>query len=244
MLSALFSDAFFIVRFVHLYEFSFFYLILHISIRLSNQNAKATLPAIISCLSLAFLKRREYSNTRTAAFLKQILTTCLHTETHLSLPLLTFARQLLHRYSSTNSISQLLENESDIITSGAYTPDVMDPEHSNPFATSAWELGLLKFHIDPSMGKHHAQACAENKMLSYPTESPDRIFEERMKFYVEKGYIGCRIRLKKHPFRHSVPGANNAESHEKKKRGRNREQYRFVKARKTTGLHLKSFQEL
>lgn len=208
--------------------------------RLISNNARTTVPATLNCLTLAFLKRREYSTVRTAGFFKQILTTCLHTETHLSIPLIAFARQLMQRYASIN---QLLENESDIITSGAYTPDVMDPEHSNPFATSAWELGLLKFHVDPMMGKHHASACSENKILQYPTEAPDRIFEERMRFHVEKGYIGCQIRCKKHPFRHSAPNQNENE-HQGRTKRRQREQYRFIKPRKTTSLHLKPFSEL
>lgn len=204
---------------------------------ISSINPRGSVPPTLNCLTLAFLKRREYSTVRIASFLKQVLTTSLHTETHTSIPLVAFARQLLQRYPA--STNQLLENEADIITSGAYTPDVKDPEHSNPFATSAWELGLLKFHIDPAMGKHHAQSCAENRLLNYPTEAPDRLFDERMRYNVEKGYIGCRVRCKKHPFRNSLMSNDG-----KKKGRRQREQFRFVKARKTTGLHLLPFDRL
>ena len=207
---------------------------------MSSCDARSTLLPTLQCLTLAFLKRREYSTKRVASFFKQILTTSMHTETHISIPLVVFARQMLQQYSS--SIEQLLENEADIITSGSYTPDVEDPEHSNPFATSAWELGLLKFHIDPIMGKHHADSCASNRLLQYPMEAPDRIFEERMKHNVEKGYIGCKIRRKKHPFRNSAMSRNNEIG--KTKRGRQREQYRFVKARKETRLHLLPYNEL
>ena len=48
----------------------------------------------------------------------------------------------------------MLENEQDIITSGAYTPTAEDPEHTNPFACSAWELATLKFHIHPLVSEH------------------------------------------------------------------------------------------
>jgi CBF/Mak21 family len=81
---------------------------------------------------MAFIQRREYSNVRIVAFMKQILTLTLHcaSSTDMSIPLLAFVRQLIQRYLS--SLQQLYENEQDVITEGQYRMDVMDPEHANP----------------------------------------------------------------------------------------------------------------
>ena len=96
---------------------------------------------MLQCLNAAFIKRREYSTVRIAAFCKQLCTVALHAPSHTSAPLFAFVRQLSQRYPS---IHQMMENEQDVITSGTYNPNVQDPEHSNPFATSAWELSLVE----------------------------------------------------------------------------------------------------
>eukprot|EP00551_Chaetoceros_affinis_P004179 CAMPEP_0203683460 /NCGR_PEP_ID=MMETSP0090-20130426/47534_1 /ASSEMBLY_ACC=CAM_ASM_001088 /TAXON_ID=426623 /ORGANISM="Chaetoceros affinis, Strain CCMP159" /LENGTH=597 /DNA_ID=CAMNT_0050552607 /DNA_START=2104 /DNA_END=3894 /DNA_ORIENTATION=- len=125
----------------------------------------------LKCLHAAFIRRKEYSNTRVAAFVKQLCSVSLHAPTFTSTPILAFVRMVLHRYPSA---AQLLENEQDVVTSGTYTPDVQDPEHTNPFATSAWEIGTLKFHVNPGVASQ-ALGAGANKMLMLPIEDPSRI---------------------------------------------------------------------
>lgn len=181
----------------------------------SEEASRRNTDIMINCLSAAFIRRREYSTTRVAAFLKQILSVALHAPAHASVPLVAFARQIMQRYSSAQ---QLLDNEQDVITSGQYNPDVEDPEHSNPFSTSAWELALLKFHLHPSVAGQ-ASAAAESKMLQLPGETPDKLRADLLSDYDEL-YIPFKRVKKKHPL-------------EPRQSGKKR-QLRFITPRTTT----------
>ena len=190
-------------------------------IRLCTEaNGRKHTDLALQCLNAAFIKRREYSTVRVAAFVKQLCTVALHAPAHTSAPLLAFVRQLTHRYPS---VHQMLENEQDVITSGEYNPDVEDPEHSNPFATSAWELGTLRFHVHPSVA-HHASEAASQNMLQLPFEAPERVRTELLRDAKEM-YISNRRVLKKHP----LAGGRGADK---------QQQERFLAARKTAKMHL------
>jgi nucleolar complex protein 3 len=167
---------------------------------------------MIKCLTSAFIKRREYSTVRIAAFIKQIFTVALHAPPYTGVPLMALARQILQRYPSAH---QLLDSESDVITAGQYTPDVADPEHSNPFSTSAWELATLKFHANPAV-QNQADAASTLQLLQMPGESPQRLWPDMIRD-ADEVYIEFRQTQKRHPL--SAKG--------------NRQQYRFVKPRKT-----------
>jgi nucleolar complex protein 3 len=157
--------------------------------------------SMVKCLDAAFIKRREYSTTRVAAFFKQILTVAMYTPPSTSIPLVAFARGLLQRYPSCQ---QLLENESDAITSGQYNPDVDEPELSNPFSTSGWELTALKFHFHPGV-VDQAKSASTMKMLQMPAEDPDRLLHDTMHDQAEL-YIKFRMLKKRHPL--EVRGGN------------------------------------
>lgn len=185
----------------------------------------------LKCLYVAFIKRKEHSTTRVAAFIKQLSTVSLHAPPHTSAPLLAFTRQLLQRYPST---LQLLENEQDVVASGTYSPHVEDSEHSNPFATSLWELGNLRFGID-SRVVGHAVGAAEGKMLALPVEEPGRICSEIGRDWGE-GYIAHRVGggMKRHPLAHKKGKDSTSRSSR-----RRRQQVRFITPRNTD--HLKDF---
>lgn len=172
---------------------------------------------MMQCLTMAFIKRKEYSTVRVASFLKQIFTAALHAPVHTSVPMLALARQILQRYPASH---QLLESESDVITSGQYTPDVADPEHSNPFSTAAWELSCLKFHIHPDVRKQ-AEAASVLKMLQIPAESPDRMWKEQ----IEDASI-CYIPFQRMMKRHPLEAASSSS-------GSSKSQYRFITPRKS-----------
>lgn len=158
----------------------------------TEETSRKCTELVLECLSAAFIKRREYSTVRIGAFVKQIFTLAMHTPSHASVPLIALARQILQRYPS---VHQMLESEADVITSGCYTPDVADPEFSNPFSTSAWELATLKFHLHPSVGQQAGGAGAL-KMLQMPGEAPDRLWSE-MKRDADEMYIKFRRVLSK-----------------------------------------------
>lgn len=148
----------------------------------------------LECLNAAFIKRREFSTVRVAAFMKQILTTAMHTPTASATPLIAFVRQLIQRYPSA---AQMLENEQDVITSGSYQFDVDDSEHSNPFATSAWELATLKFHYNSTVA-YQATSAAEAKLLQFPAEGPSKLRTECLES-MDNLYIPFKRFKKRHP---------------------------------------------
>lgn len=157
-------------------------------------NSRANTNIALQCLTSAFIKRREYSTLRIAAFLKQILTVAMHAPEYTSVPLIALARQILQRYPSAH---QILESESDVVTSGQYTPDVNDPEYSNPFSTSAWEIANLKFHIHPRI-QDQAQSAGALKLLQMPAETPSRLLNE-LQEDANEVYIKFRYVNKRHP---------------------------------------------
>jgi nucleolar complex protein 3 len=149
----------------------------------------------------------------------------MHAPSYSSGALLAFVRQILHRYPTA---AQLLENEQDIVTSGTYTPNAEDPDHTNPFATSAWELATLKFHINPSI-KEHASEASMRKMLQLPREDPEKIHKELVRNRNEC-YVAQRFVKKRHPL-DTTKG--------KKSGRRERKQVRFITPRDTDSYHLK-----
>jgi len=167
----------------------------------TEENSRRITQILLQCLTAAFIKRREYSTVRIAAFLKQMFTVAMHSPVYTSVPLVALARQILQRYPSAH---QLLESESDVITSGTYTPDVADPEHSNPFSTSAWELSCLKFHVHPQV-RAQVIAAAELKIIQLPAEAPDRLRKELSKD-ADEIFIQFRRLSKRHPL--SAKGRN------------------------------------
>jgi nucleolar complex protein 3 len=160
----------------------------------TEEHSRTNTGIVLRCLSAAFIKRREYSTVRVAAFVKQIFAVAMHTPSSTTVPLIALARQILQRYPS---VHQMLESESDVITSGQYNADVDDPEHSNPFSTSAWELASLKFHVHPAV-REQAEGAASLKLLQMPGETPDRLFAD-MKQNSNEIYIQFRKTTKRHP---------------------------------------------
>ena len=168
----------------------------------SEGNSLQHTEILLRCLTAAFLKQKEHSNIRVAAFVKQIMTASLHAPPYTSVPLLAFTRHLMLRYPSAQ---QLLENENDIITSGEYTPDVRDPEQSNPYATSGWEIATLRFHANSSVAGQ-ANGAASSKLLQLPSEGPERLHKECLQ-HLRMFYIPFQhSSVKKHPLLHKSGG--------------------------------------
>lgn len=160
----------------------------------TEEHSRTNTTIVLQCLTAAFIKRREYSTVRVAAFLKQIFTVAMHTPAYTSVPLIAVARQILQRYPAAH---QMLESESDVITSGEYTPDVTDPEFSNPFSTSAWELANLKFHLHPAV-QQQAHDASKLKLLQMPGEAPERLWSD-MNRDTNELYIPFHSTNKAHP---------------------------------------------
>eukprot|EP00611_Tribonema_gayanum_P016106 TRINITY_DN2809_c0_g1_i1.p1 TRINITY_DN2809_c0_g1~~TRINITY_DN2809_c0_g1_i1.p1 ORF type:complete len:798 (+),score=276.59 TRINITY_DN2809_c0_g1_i1:255-2396(+) len=118
--------------------------------RLSDAANRAYVALATECVDTVLVKRREHSPARVAAFLKRILGLALHFPSGEAKALVGVAHALALRYGPAR---QMLENEQDRAAAGAYSALVEDPDHANPFATSCWELSLLKFSYHPDVAK-------------------------------------------------------------------------------------------
>ncbi len=100
---------------------------------------------LFRALHLAFAPRASVPPWRAAAFAKRLLTAALHWPGSVALRALEFIAKLVAREPR---LEALLSTE-DRTVDGVYRPDVEDPQLSNPFATSAYELHLLQtVHVD------------------------------------------------------------------------------------------------
>uniref|UniRef100_A0A7S4K774 Nucleolar complex protein 3 homolog n=1 Tax=Odontella aurita TaxID=265563 RepID=A0A7S4K774_9STRA len=190
--------------------------------RLGSESGARHTDLALRCMTSAFLRRKEYSSVRVAAFVKRLSSAALHAPPPASAAMLCFVRQLLARYPSSQ---RLLENEQDIVASGAYAPDAEDPEHSNPYAASVWELALLRFRAHAPVVAEQADGAAAGRALRPPAETPERIFAELTRDGSEC-YVAQRANRRKHPL--SVGEGK-----------RRRQQARFITPRRTGNHHLK-----
>lgn len=109
----------------------------------ARDDASATVgDMLFRALNLAFSPRVVGSaapSWRAAAFSKRLLAASLHWPPSIVLQTLEFVRTLIGRDSK---LEGLLSTE-DRTFNGVYRPDLDDPQLSNPFGTSFWELNTL-----------------------------------------------------------------------------------------------------
>ena len=107
---------------------------------------------LFRALNLAFSPRvPSFSKPppwRSAAFAKRLVMASVHFPPSTAQRALTFVHTLFAKESKLES----LVSTEDRIANGIYRPDVDDPQLSNPFATSMWELHELESsHVDPDV---------------------------------------------------------------------------------------------
>lgn len=111
----------------------------------SPVTAACTSDMLFRALHLAFAPRAAVPPWRAAAFAKRLLTAALHWPGAGASRALEWVAKLAVREPR---LEALLSTE-DCTVDGVYRPDVEDPQLSNPFATSAYELHLLRTsHVD------------------------------------------------------------------------------------------------
>ena len=197
--------------------------------RLCSLNDSQYANLALKCMDTAFIRRRDYSLARVAAFVKRLLTVSMHAPSPYcsAAPLIALVRSMLNnRYSGV--ANRLFENEQDNATNlgGAYNPMAEDPERTNPFATSAWELGTLRFHIHQDTAQQ-ADDCANLRLMQPAT--PANLYNDLVKNSLD-GYISSKVAMKRHPLRPPI--------HVNKEKQRKRTQYRFITPRITKLTHL------
>jgi hypothetical protein len=103
---------------------------------------------MLQALSLMFIRRRVMSLDVVAAFVKRLATVSTCLLPHQAIGILAMIRALVDKYPR---VQQLLENEPTPI--GIFRGEIDDPTHANAFATSAWELTLLRNSYHPFVVK-------------------------------------------------------------------------------------------
>ncbi|KAH9180774.1 nucleolar complex-associated protein 3 [Lactarius sanguifluus] len=107
--------------------------------------AATTSDLFFHALHLAFAPRAAVPPWRTAAFTKRLLAAALHWPGAVAQRALEFVARLVAREPRLEALLSTEERTVD----GVYRPDVEDPQLSNPFTTSAYELHLLRTaHVD------------------------------------------------------------------------------------------------
>lgn len=108
---------------------------------------------MLRALNLALAPRQQISSshsspTRTAAFVKRLLTACLSFPPATAQQTLAFVRSLLAQDPRLDALFSTEERCSN----GRYRPDLDDPQLSCPWSTSAWEiLVLCQRHWEPKV---------------------------------------------------------------------------------------------
>jgi nucleolar complex protein 3 len=116
----------------------------------SAMTVACTSDMLFRALHLAFSPRAAVPPWRAAAFAKRLLTAALHWPGASASRALEWVAKLAVREPR---LEALLSTE-DCTVDGVYRPDVEDPQLSNPFATSAYELHLLRTsHVDARVRK-------------------------------------------------------------------------------------------
>lgn len=137
-----------------------------------NRKNRSCLPIALECVHEMFLKNKEIIVDRVAAFVKRLLLISTTLPPHQVLAIMSLVRSLFHKYAK---LHPLVECEAEHIASGVYRADVDDPDFSNPYASSCWELGLLRLHWHPKVSSF---ALGTSTLApSLPTEHPMAFLE-------------------------------------------------------------------
>ncbi|KZV91077.1 nucleolar complex-associated protein 3 [Exidia glandulosa HHB12029] len=117
----------------------------------TNSRAQTLSSMMIRALTLALAprsNRNQSSPTRTAAFIKRLLTACLSLPSSTAQQVLVFIHSLVAEDPRLDALFSTEER----CANGRYRPDLDDPQLSCPWSTSAWEVvTLCQQHWDPKV---------------------------------------------------------------------------------------------
>ena len=122
-----------------------------ILLRLTSSHGNKHVGIAMMCIQHAFLKRREHSMDRVAAFVKRLAIISLQFDRpeHI-MATLAVMRSLFQRYPTT---TQLLDPEDERKVCPEYLPKIHDPEHCNAFGATLEEVEILTKHAHPEVQK-------------------------------------------------------------------------------------------
>jgi len=101
-------------------------------------------PLLLQCLDVMFHETKQLSLERVASFVKRLSNVCLYVPPYAALAIMHAVRLCLNKYPK---VKQLLDRE--VSASGVHLWEIDDPDLANSFASSTFELGLLKSSYHP-----------------------------------------------------------------------------------------------
>ncbi|RPA88824.1 nucleolar complex-associated protein 3 [Choiromyces venosus 120613-1] len=119
----------------------------------SRINLSTEIELLLRALSSIFFSTAHQKSTtplRLASFTKRLLTTALQTPEKSSLALLGLLNKLAIKHG--RKLSALFSTE-EVVGDGVWDGRVDEPEMSNPFAATAWEVVLLRRHYSPKVAE-------------------------------------------------------------------------------------------
>jgi len=116
----------------------------------SVYRSKSEIELVLIGFEFLFIKKKQLSFERIAAFIKRLATITINMPVNSVLAALYMIKSLFIKYSRLN---QLMDSEGRVGT-GVYMGLLDDPDLCNPFATSLWEFGLLKSHFHPTVREY------------------------------------------------------------------------------------------
>ena len=120
------------------------------AIETGSEKPESVVEILFRTLTIAFAPRTLGSSPppwRSAAFAKRILLSALQWPPDFALQALDFVAGLIARDSKLEA----LLNTDERVCDGHYRVDVDDPQLSNPFGASFWELHILRRHWHPQV---------------------------------------------------------------------------------------------
>jgi len=116
----------------------------------SVYRSKSEIELVLIGFEFLFIKKKQLSFERIAAFIKRLATITINMPVNSVLAALYMAKSLFIKYSRLN---QLMDSEGRVGT-GVYMGLLDDPDLCNPFVTSLWEFGLLMSHFHPTVREY------------------------------------------------------------------------------------------
>ena len=131
------------------------------------------IPLLLQCLNLMFHETKQLSIERVASFVKRLSNLALYVPPFAALALMHAVRLCLNKYPK---VKQLLDREAT--ASGIHLAEMDDPDLANSFASTLWELGLLKANYHPFIPVYASSILADEALpLALARTTPLQLFE-------------------------------------------------------------------
>ncbi|CAE1280737.1 NOC3 [Acanthosepion pharaonis] len=134
-------------------------------VRVDAGSTNADLNIILECLeAMIFKRKKQLTKSRIMAFMKRLSTLCLH-----ALPEIFYSSP----WRCSKYCSYIMFENDYLSGSGAFMPELSDPEYCNASNTCLWELHLLKNHVCPNVSSfanhviHQAPLAGTGKLPSH-----------------------------------------------------------------------------